>query len=340
MGCRSHPYAGVSRHLMMGPAAALVAATFVVAGCGWEQELGPRSDTYGGDSTDDGDRADGGDPADDGADDDPAPAEPTTVSGQAATVERVVDGDSIEVTVDGDSIELRLEGYNAPELYTDNPDGTDSQTCNGLAARSAIEDLVARADQVELVDGETDRFGRTLGDLLVDGESLVDQLVADGHGLATGDRADRRSLMIEAASDQRGVWGTGCGEPLTAQLTIGDIQVDPPGNDRNNLAEEFVQLVNVSSRSLDLSGWILRDDTTGHHFPLSGQLEADADLTVITGGQPSDSNVSGAGVLYLGESFPVWSNRWETVILVDPGGLFADWRFVADGSVLDSKPAS
>jgi hypothetical protein len=35
--------------------------------------------------------------------------------------------------------------------------------------------------------------------------------------------------------------------------------------------------------------------------------------------------------VYLGERFPVWSNAQETVIVVDPNGVFADWRFYEDG---------
>ncbi len=294
-----------------GRLAVFTIAWMVAAGCGWEQNRGPRSQTYGGDEA----------------------ADPVVVDGQPVVVDRVVDGDSIELTVEGAEVELRLEGYNAPELYAER-DGVDTKTCNGEAAKEATIAVIGQSASIELLATGDDRFGRTLGDLLVDGRSLVDRLVADGHGLATGDDFRRREAMMQAAAVGVGVWGDGCGRPRSDRVGIGEVQVDAPGNDRNNLIEEYVQVVNLGPDEVELDGWVLRDDTTGHRFELSGRLGPEARLTVVTGGERTDSDVSGSGTLYLEESFPVWSNDWETVVLVDPDGVFADWRFVTDGEVL------
>ena len=265
---------------------------------------------------------------------DEEPTDAGVSTGRRVTVDRVGDGDSIHVTADGEEIELRLEGYNAPELFVPDPGGgADVRTCNGLAARDEAERLLAESDEVELAATGEDRFGRTLGDLQIDGGSLVDQLIGAGMGLATGDDPDRRLAMIGAADAGRGVWGDGCGEPTVGGAGIGEIQVDAPGDDRNNLTEEYVVIVNLGSQAVDLGGWVLRDDTTSHRFPLDGRLEVGEELTVITGGDRNESDIA-AGTLFLGESFPVWSNSWETVILVDPDGVFADWRFVEDGRPL------
>ncbi|MDH3300658.1 MAG: lamin tail domain-containing protein [Acidimicrobiia bacterium] len=297
----------------------IVAATaLMTAGCGWGRDIGTGS------KTDVGGRTEVvTDPASDPVHD----ADPVPV-----VVDRVVDGDSVELIVAGVDVELRLEGYNAPELYAENGDGAETQTCDGLAARAAVDAAVEAASTIELVAGGSDRFGRTLGDLLLDGESVVDRLIGEGYGLATGDDERRRALMVDAASAGLGVWGNGCGEPVSEDLTIGVIQVDAPGDDRYNLVEESVEVVNIGSEPIELAGWVLRDDTTGHRFPLPGTLAAGEWLTVITGAAPP--GVARADTVYLGESFPVWSNDWETVILVDPKGVFADWRFVADGRVL------
>jgi len=295
---------------------AITAAALTIVGCGWGRDIGAGSRTDGRNQS--------------GSVDDTTPPDVDDHDPMSASVNRIVDGDSVELTIEGVDVEFRLEGYNAPELYTDNADGADSQTCNGLAARSALDGLVASAESIEVIERGTDRFGRTLGDLLIDGESVVDRLVVDGLGLATGDDEDRRGRMVEAASAGVGVWGDGCGLSATDDLRIGGIQVDAPGNDRSNLAEEYVEVVNTGSGPIELAGWVLRDDTTGHRFPLPGTLAAGERLTVITGAGPSDQ----VGVHHLDESFAVWSNDWETVILVDPDGVFADWRFVEDGRVL------
>lgn len=295
---------------------AITAAALTIAGCGWGRDIGAGSRTDGGSES--------------GSVDDTNPPDVDDRAPVLVSVVRIVDGDSVELAVDGVDVEFRLEGYNAPELYTDNGEGGDSQTCNGLAARSALDGLVASAESIEVIERGTDRFGRTLGDLLIDGESVVDRLVVDGLGLATGDDEDNRDRMMEAASSGVGVWGDGCGVSATDDLRIGGIQVDAPGDDRSNLAEEYVEVINTGSGPIELTGWVLRDDTTGHRFLLSGTLAAGERLTVITGSGPSDR----VGVHHLDESFPVWSNDWETVILVDPDGVFADWRFVEDGRVL------
>ncbi len=303
-----------------GSVIGLVAAALMAAACGWGGDIGTGS------------RADGdGEPEVTGATDDATP--PADVTGPVpVAVDRVIDGDSVEVTRAGAPVELRLEGYNAPELYAENRDGSDTRTCNGLAARAAVDDLVDSAGSIEMIERGIDRFGRTLGDLIIDGDSMVDRLIGDGFGLATGEDEVRRTRMVEAASAGRGVWGSDCGQPAGEGLTLGALQVDAPGNDRYNLTEEYVELANTGAEPIALDGWVLRDDTTSHQFPLPGILAAGERLTVITGSAPPGPDRD--GVHHLGESFPVWSNEWETVILVDPDGVFADWRFVADGQVL------
>lgn len=296
----------------------LAAAVLTAASCGWGTDIGTGSRA-------DGDRDTG--VATDGA-------RPATGAGDPrnVVVERVVDGDSVELTAGGMAVELRLEGYNAPELFIENANGADARSCNGLAAREALATAIETSSTIELIEGGTDRFGRTLGDLVVDGESVVDRLIRGGFGLATGDDEGRRARMVEAASAGLAMWGADCGDPGSDALAIGAIQVDAPGDDRENLSEEYVEVANTGSETVDLSGWVLRDDTTSHQFPLAGSLAAGELLTVVTGG--STGGAVQPGTLHLGESFPVWSNDWETVILVDPDGVFADWRFIADGRVV------
>ncbi len=257
--------------------------------------------------------------------------EAVIATGRVATVERVVDGDSLEVAVDGEQIEFRLEGFNAPELYADSiTGGPDELTCNGSAARAAVEAALAEADgPLLVVENDVDRFGRTLGDVVVDDMSLTSQLVAQGEGLATGDSTHLRQLMQDAATKQLGVWSSRCTSDEPPAVRIGQYQVDAPGNDRFNLIEEWVEVVNESSITLSLDGWLLRDDTTGHQFPLGGRLAPGDVLTVRSGGDPDDSYIGANELtLFLGESFPVWTNARETIILVGPDGSFVDWRFV------------
>lgn len=250
---------------------------------------------------------------------DERPERPAPDGSRPATVVRVVDGDSIEVSIDGEEIDIRLQNYNAPEKFDDAGD----ESCNGAASTEALSVLVDAGSEVQVVGTETDRFGRTLADLYVDGWSVTESLVAGGHGMATRDRTDWRALMKDAAADGLGIWGPRCGDVLTTDLRLGDIQANPPGPDEDVLEDEWVEIVNRSDDTIDLDGWVLRDDTTSHRFTLDGSLGPDDVLRVRTGNGNSSGNDR-----YLGEDFPVWSNSNETVLLIDPFGVVTDWAFV------------
>lgn len=300
-----------------GPIACLLLVTVTAAGCssspGWFD--------------------DGADGSPETTTDNQPSIEPQTASTADAVVIRVIDGDSLEVDQDGREIEVRLSAFNAPELYRPSVEGSDVRTCQGDGARKTLESLAPPGADVLLVPGlnpETDRFGRTLADLTVRDEpdehlvqSVVSAMVGDGWGFATGDRLELRELMKRAAEDRRGMWGDACGPPSTAAVELGRMQPDAPGDDRFNLTEEWVEIVNTGSSDVDLSGWMIRDDTTGHRFVLDRVIPAGGGLLIRTGSGDDENDI-----LHLDERFPVWSNERETVVLVDDNGVFVDWRFL------------
>lgn len=267
-------------------------------------------------------------------DDDPAPS-PETIDeetstatvepppgAQVITIDRVIDGDSLEVILaDGSDREIRLEGINAPEL-----NGlSGGRTCAGEASR---DELVARlaSGQVTLTGDEIDRFDRLLAVLYVDGLRVDLAMVRAGWALALWSAEDPEltDAMVQAAEQQEGWWGDTCGPPLAVGMAIGDTQANAPGDDRENLGEEWIELVNDGSQAVDLDGWTLRDDTTSNRFSLpSLTLNPGSTVRVVTGGGSSSD-----AVLYLGEDFPVWSNGGDTVLLVDPEGVITASAFI------------
>ena len=103
-----------------------------------------------------------------------------------ATVERVVDGDTIDVVLDlGFDISyrgrIRFQGINAPESRT--RDAVEKQA--GLAAKRYVEDWINGHEQRVIIQTSLDdrgKFGRILGRILNDeGECLNDELVSLGH---------------------------------------------------------------------------------------------------------------------------------------------------------------
>jgi len=241
--------------------------------------------------------------------------------GAAVEVLRTIDGDSLEVLSGSGELEVRLLGINAPERFSlDNV-----ETCAGIESRLALESLLESGRSITMVGTETDRFGRTLGDLRVDGRSVDAAMVESGWALALWSAEDQTltDLMRDAAGQGRGWWGSACGETATG-LVISDEQADSPGDDRENLAEEWVEITNEGSHPVDLDGWMIRDDATSNRFRLNDLVLRPGDVVRIHTG----SGPSGSGSVFLGEDFPVWSNRGETVLLVDPDGVIATHAFI------------
>ncbi|MEL7208628.1 MAG: lamin tail domain-containing protein, partial [Actinomycetota bacterium] len=238
------------------------------------------------------------------------------------TVDRVIDGDSLEVTLDdGTPEEIRLQGINAPEL---NALG-GGRTCAGEAARDELVAILA-GGAVTLSGTEVDRFGRLLADLHVEGRPVDIALVDAGWALAlwSADDGELTATMLAAADAGRGWWGAGCGPPSASGLRIGPTQANAPGDDRDNLDQEWIELVNEGPTAVDLGGWVLRDDTTSNRFSLpSVTVEPGRSLRVVTGIGPD-----GDDVLHLDEEFPIWSNGGDTVLLIDPEGVVAAYAFI------------
>ena len=103
-----------------------------------------------------------------------------------ATVDRIVDGDTIDVVLDlGVDIQLkgrvRFHGINAPESRT--RDAVEKEA--GLAAKRYVEDWCSALEGKVIIQTSLDdrgKFGRILGRILNDeGECLNDEMVSLGH---------------------------------------------------------------------------------------------------------------------------------------------------------------
>lgn len=97
-----------------------------------------------------------------------------------AVVTRVVDGDTIDATVDlGFTVKVdvrfRLSGINTPELRDSDPIKAEAAQ---QAKKFVIDACLNR--QVTLKSYKTDKYGRWLADIWVDGVSLNSQLLNEG----------------------------------------------------------------------------------------------------------------------------------------------------------------
>jgi endonuclease YncB( thermonuclease family) len=249
----------------------------------------------------------------------------TAPPGTAATVVRVFDGDSLIVSIDGKELEVRLLGINAPE----------GNECHGNESRDMLEQLLSSGALTLVADTEdTDQYGRLLRYLYVDGLNVNLAMLANGDAVVLQGEysADANFAAISDAAAARGIgmWALdACGEgtPPTG-ITIADYVYNPAGSDGNVMNDEWVAIANRGEGSVDLSGWLVRDESTEHrfHFPDGFRLAAD-DAVVVHSGCDSDSRSD----LYWCSDGPVWSNGGDTVIVQLPGGtVVARERYSGD----------
>ena len=106
----------------------------------------------------------------------------TTVQQTDATVQHVVDGDTVYLMLDGKRTKVRLLNVDAPEIpHPDRPG-----ECFGPQAAEFLAEKLPKGSKVELeYDAEPlDHYGRTLAAVSRGGELINESLVSSGHATA------------------------------------------------------------------------------------------------------------------------------------------------------------
>jgi micrococcal nuclease len=245
----------------------------------------------------------------------PDSATPATAGGPEAVVLRVYDGDTLLVSLEGAEEEVRLLGVNAPE----------QDECFADQARRALSGLLASGPLRLDLQEERDQFGRLLAYAYAGDTFLNLALVDGGFALALQDDHPQQAEFLRADEQAfaagRGMWAAAaCGPPSPAFATLLDIAPNPPGPDEDDLNGEWVLLGNLGDRGADLTGWVLRDESSANRyaFPAGTLLQPGEEAAVHTG-----CGGDREGDLYWCHDGPVWNNGGDTVLLLDPRGNVA-----------------
>jgi micrococcal nuclease len=111
----------------------------------------------------------------------------------------VMDGDTVEVMRSGRAVRVRLDGIDCPEK---------SQAFGARAKQ--FTSRAAFGKVVEVVDKGPDKYGRTLGEIILpDGSSLNRELVSEGYAWwyqQYSDDQDLRQRQKDAREDKKGLW--------------------------------------------------------------------------------------------------------------------------------------
>ena len=122
---------------------------------------------------------------------------------QAATVLSVGDGDTITITNGAQKIRVRLACIDAPET---------SQTPYGMESRQALQKLLPIGTEVTVHTKTSDRYGRTVGEVLKGSTNINQQQVASGNAfvywqyISGCDRQTYSRLENDARLRRLGVW--------------------------------------------------------------------------------------------------------------------------------------
>lgn len=224
----------------------------------------------------------------------------TAASGEqfSGTVTLVHDGDTAHVKKsDGTIVKVRFVLCDAPEI--DQP--------HGIEARDFVAGLCLNK-QVTVEKHGTDDFGRTLGEIIVNGISVNKELIKEGHGwwfYHYHNDQELGKLEVAAKSIKKGLWaaeapiyprawrrgarlnestggsdsdgGTGS-DTVSPQSSVFIMAIlpNPVGIDTDN---ETVILANSSDAEVSIDQWKLLDDDNGV-FTLSGTVPAGGSRTI------------------------------------------------------------
>jgi endonuclease YncB( thermonuclease family) len=237
----------------------------------------------------------------------------TPGAGSEALVDGVVveveDGDTFVLGTGEGDLTIRLLGVNAPE----------HDECGHKEAAAGLSSYLDHGP-LQLDSHGVDQFGRTLGYVWA-GDSLVNLgLVESGLAIATTPEPEQEegaTLLAAEESAYRagiGLWDpAGCDGDAGAgiEITIDVSGHNPPGPDDEVLDQEHVALVSSSDGRIDLSGWVLRDESSTHRYrlPPGSALEPDQVLMVTSDHPGWDPGGS-----------PVWNNDGDMALLLSPDG--------------------
>lgn len=286
------------------------------------------------------------------------PASPTCQF-EYGTVTFVADGDTLDVKIDtspvaadvGVTARVRLSGVQAMELDTYSRDADQrSGPCHGVEATASLESMTPIGRRVRLAAQDLhgrsgERFRRSVAFVDRDGlwQDVATQQLQRGMGLwlpNTVENAWNRHYNYwsqKAAASGLRLWDTdacGLGPAQAAELQM-YVRSDAEGTDGDDLNGEYVRIHNRSTeRSVDLSGWFVRDTMLrpmtatagvsgtrhpGFTFP-SGTVVAPGDTVTLHVG----SGTSSARRFYWQQTSPVFENQTAAPAYVGDGAYLFD----------------
>ena len=266
------------------------------------------------------------------------PSDPMPGDAESGTVVSITDGDTLEVALSDGSVEtVRLIGINSPER----------NECWADEAALALAAMTPPGSGVGLTSdvSNTDQFDRLLRYLWVGSYSINEEMVRRGAAISrryppdTAMAATFEAAQSEAKEAHLGLWAPdACGPEADAEVRIIDIEYDAPGNDNENLNEEWIRLRNSGDNLVDMTDWGIKDEsaTNRYAFPAGFVLAPGEAVTVFTG----CGEDFGTELYWCSVGSAVWNNDGDTAFLLDPFGNTHDSQSYAPATTPTASTSS
>lgn len=228
-------------------------------------------------------------------------------------IQRVIDGDTAVLE---DGRRVRYVGINTPEQGQ--PYFAEALTLN----RRLTEGRRVKLEEDEVSE---DGYNRLLAYVYVDGEMVNAQLIEAGlaHLLVIPPNLKHYDRLLElerrARAAQRGIW-----RHSTGPLKITSLHANAPGNDRRNPNGEYIRIVNIADKEVNMRGFALTDHY-GHRYTFPVLLLNPGYSVLLFSGRGVDlTDPRGQIVLYWQSDGPIWNNDGDTATLRAPDGSTVD----------------
>jgi competence protein ComEC len=157
---------------------------------------------------------------------------------------------------------------------------------------------------------------------------------ASGNGTSSTVKTTTRNITIPSIRADTTVPNPSFTQPATSvnltfpqignasSIYISALQFDAPGDDRQNLNNEWVRLTNRGDGLVLLAGWTLSDKTGIHPYTFPAfVLMPNSSVTIYSGnGKMNDT------ALFMGRDTPIWNNSGDVATLKDGSGTIIDQK--------------
>ena len=243
---------------------------------------------------------------------------PTGTERDFASVSNVVDGDTIDVVIEGVSFQVRYIGMDSPEigeLYASEATGQNAELVQGKTV-TLVKDA-----------SNTDMDGRLLRYVLSGNVFVNYSLLREGFAFVSMSPPDVAcsiafaEAQVQAVNEGAGHWAVIPTPPspthtpaLVANIQITFILFD--GAVPRVESDEYIQITNQGSSSVNLQGWRLNAGSTGQdfYFP-SFLLEPGLSCRIYT----NENHPEYCGFSY-GSGEALWNNGGDCGYLYDDEG--------------------